>query len=91
MTRIRVTHPFHPLFGETFVQVTERSSRHGDRVWYEAPDGSVATIPRAWTDLATLDPFVELAEGKAHFRVRDLVELAEVVAALQAANPMRSE
>jgi len=69
--------------GQQFVRVAERSSRHGDRIWYEAGDGSVATVPRAWTDLAAPDPFVALAEGKAHFRPSDLVELANLVAALR--------
>ena len=82
-TLVRITHPFHPLVGQQFVRVAERSSRHGDRVWYEAADGSVATIPLAWTDLATLEPFLALAEGKAHFRPEDLMELAELVAALR--------
>jgi hypothetical protein len=81
--RVRVTHPFHPLRGQEFTHVAKRSNRHGERVWYEAPDGSVASIPRAWTDLAAPDPFVMLAEGKAHFRPEDLVELAEFVAALR--------
>ena len=49
---VRITHPFHPLLGRQFVRVAERCSRHGDRVWYEAADGSVATNPRARTDLA---------------------------------------
>ena len=66
------------------MRVAERSSRHGDRVWYEAPDGSVATIPRAWTDLAAADPFVTLAEDKAHFRPQDLLAVAELISALRA-------
>ena len=78
--RVRIIHPFHPLLGEELVRVAERSSRHGDRVWYERADGSVASIPRAWTDLAAPDPFAVLAEGKGHFRPGDLVELAELVA-----------
>ena len=82
-TKVRVTHPFHPLSGEEFERVSERSSRHGYRVWYESADGSVASIPRAWTDLAALEPFVALAEGKAHFRPEDLVELVELLAGIR--------
>jgi hypothetical protein len=81
--RVRITHPFHPLRDQEFVRVAERSSRHGERIWYEAADGSVATIPRAWTDLASLDPLVEMAEGMAHFRLPDLVELSEVITSLR--------
>jgi len=81
-TRIRVTHPFHPLFGQQFVLVAERSSRHGHRVWYERADGSVATLPRAWTDRAEPDPFAVLAGGRCHFRPEDLTELVELIAGL---------
>ena len=81
--RVRITHPFHPLAGQEFVRVDERSSRFGDRVWYERADGSVATVLRAWTDRATPEPFVALAEGKAHFRPEDLSALAELVAQIR--------
>ena len=81
--RVRITHPFHPLFDHVFVRVTERSSRHGERVWVEHADGSVGTFPRAWTDLAEPDPFAMLSAGKAHFRPEDLAELAEMVASLR--------
>ena len=70
--------------GQEFLLVAERSSRHGDRVWYESTDGSVATIPRAWTDLAAQDPFVALADGKGHFRPEELVALAELVVGIRA-------
>ena len=81
--RVRITHPFHPLFGREFALVAKRSSRHGDRVWVERADGAVATFPRAWTSLAEADPFVVLSAGKAHFRPEDLVELTEVVAGIR--------
>ncbi len=81
--QVRVTHPYHPLLGQQFVVVAQRSSRHGDRVWYERADGSVATIPREWTDMADSEPFVELAEGRCHFRPADLAELAEHIVRIQ--------
>jgi hypothetical protein len=80
---VRVTHPFHPLCGQEFVHVAERASRHGERVWYERHDGSVASIPRAWTDLAAPDPFCTLAGGRAYFRPENLADLAELVAAIR--------
>ena len=86
---VRIIHPFHPLFGKEFVRVAERSSRHGDRVWYEAADGSVATIPRAWTDLAASEPFIALAEGKAYFRPDDLAELAALLVTLRSGPPSK--
>lgn len=65
------------------MRVDERSSRFGDRVWYERADGSVATVPRAWTDRAAPDPFVVLSEGKAHFRPQELVVLVELVSGIR--------
>jgi len=63
--------------------VAERSSGHGDRVWFERTDGSVFTLPRAWTDLAVPDPFAALSGGRCHFRPEDLSELVEVIAGIQ--------
>ena len=69
------------------MRVDERASRFGDRVWYERADGSVATIPRAWTDLAAPEPFVALADGKAHFRPEDLTALVELVSEIRGPAP----
>ena len=81
--RVRVTYPFHPLVGREFVWVAERSSGHGERVWCEQTDGSVITLPRAWTDRAMPDPFAALSGGRCHFRPEDLAELVEVIAGIQ--------
>ena len=80
---MRITHPFHPLLDQEFEWVSERSNRHGDRVWYEQDDGSGASIPKAWTDLAAPDPFTVLAEGKAHLHLDRLLQLADLVAAMR--------
>jgi hypothetical protein len=80
---VRITHPFHPLFGQEFGHFSEHSSRHGEQVWYERADGSIASIPRAWTDWAAPDPFSALAAGRAHFRPERLAELAALVATVR--------
>jgi len=42
--------------------------------------GEVAwSVPREWTDLEGPDPEVVLGEGRSPFRVRDLIDLAQVV------------
>ncbi len=69
------------------MRVAERSSRHGDRVWVERPDGSVASFPRAWTDLAEPEPFAVLSAGRAHFRPEDLADLVELVAGIRDGAP----
>jgi hypothetical protein len=65
------------------VLVAERSNRHGEQVWYERGDGSVASIPQAWTDLAAPDPFTALAGGRAHFLPESLTELVELVVTIR--------
>ena len=56
-----------------------RRNRHGDRVWYQAADGTVRTVPRAWTSLATRDPFEVIAAGRACFRPDDLLRRAALL------------
>ena len=57
----------------------ERRSRHGDRVWYRADDGSSHTVPRAWTSLAEPDLFASISAGRAWFRFDDLVRLVALI------------
>jgi hypothetical protein len=59
--------------------VDQRRSRHGDRVWYEAGDGSVRTLPLGWTSLAAPDPFELMSAGRARFRPHDLIRLAALL------------
>ncbi len=75
---VRVTHPFHPLSGRQFVRIGERYSRSGTRLLLEV-DGHVRSIPRQWTDLVAPDPEVVIGEGRALFRLEDLMELARLV------------
>ena len=79
---MRIVHPFHPLSGQDLVVVCERRNRHGERIWYRRSDGSVASIPRAWTDLATPDAFAMTAAGRARLRPADLAAVAELIAEL---------
>jgi len=53
-----------------------------DRVFFFAEDGTQKSLPRAWTDVADVDVFVTLAEGRCPFRIRDLVALAELMSGL---------
>jgi len=80
---VRITHPFHPLRGREFPLLDERRNRHGDRVWFQADDGVLRTVPREWTSLATRDPFEVIAAGRAWFRPDDLARLVALVSALR--------
>ena len=76
---VRVTHPFHPLSGRQLVCVGEQYNRYGTRLLLRDDDGSVCSVPRQWTDVVAPDPEIVLGEGRARFRVADLLELAELV------------
>lgn len=78
-----MTHPFHPWCGREFVFVAVRHTWREDRVFFFADDGTQKSLPRAWTDAADPDVFVELAAGRSLFRVVDLVVLAEVIDGLR--------
>ena len=42
--------------------------------------GNLISVPLAWTNLADeADPFVVLSQGRAHFRVADLLALAALI------------
>jgi uncharacterized protein (DUF58 family) len=82
--RTRITHPFHLLYGRELVVVDHRRSRHGDRVWYKADDGSIRSVALAWTSLAVVDPFEVISAGRTRFRPDDLVRLAALLDDLRA-------
>ena len=80
---VRLTHPFHPLSGQSLVCVGERYNRYGRRLLLRVDDKTVCSAPREWTDLAVPDPEVVLGQGRALFRVADLVDLARLLARLR--------
>ncbi len=77
-----MTHPFHPLYGRTFVLVTCRHNWGEDRVYYHDNAGGLHSLPTAWTSVACADPFVSLAAGRSAFRVTDLLELSRLLESL---------
>ncbi len=74
-----MTHPFHPLFGHEYVFAGVRQSWGDDRVFFLDDEGGQHSMPVGWTDLAAPDVFVAMAEGRAAFRVRDLIVLARLI------------
>ena len=82
-TSVRITHPFHPLFGRE-IDFVNRQQRWGeDRVLYRDPDGYLLSLPSRWTSVEAEDPFVVVSAGRSHFRAADLIDLAALVATLQ--------
>lgn len=57
----------------------ERYNRYGRRLLLRLDETVVCSVPPQWTDLATPDPEIVIGEGRALFRVADLVELARLV------------
>jgi hypothetical protein len=55
-----------------------------ERVYYRDQDGRLRFLPVRWTSLAAPDPFVLAAAGRAYFRLKDLIRLAEQMKELQA-------
>jgi hypothetical protein len=41
--------------------------------------GQVQSIPTSYTDVAALDPFVEMAAGRSYFRFDDLLQLVALL------------
>ena len=75
----RVTHPFHPWFGREFEYEDDRERSGQRRLFYRSENGEIAYFLTKWTDQSPKDPFVEMAEGKALARPRELLELAQII------------
>ena len=79
MQLVRITHPFHPFSGRQLVCVGERYNRAGKRLLLRVDDSAICSVPPQWTDMVTPDPEVVMGQGRALFRVADLVDLAQLV------------
>jgi hypothetical protein len=74
-----VTHPFHPLRGQSFELLAVRNNWGGDRVSYLGPEGRLRTLPLEWTDVHKPDLVVTLGAGRAFFRADLLRQLRKLV------------
>lgn len=79
---MRVTHPFHPLFGQELEFVKRRRNWRQDRVYVYDRGGELVSLPAEWTDVVARDAFVVVAAGRSPFHVAGLLELSELVARL---------
>jgi hypothetical protein len=79
---VRVTHPFHPLFGQELEFVKRRRNWRQDRVYVYDRGGELVSLPAEWTDVVARDAFVVVAAGRSPFHVAGLLELSELVARL---------
>jgi hypothetical protein len=51
---VRVTHAFHPLFGQEFVFIITRQTWGRWRVQYYDVGGVVRSLPASWTDAGAI-------------------------------------
>jgi Family of unknown function (DUF5372) len=57
-----ITHPFHPLCGQSFPLLSQRLAWGDERVFFSDPQThELRSLPLACTNLALPDPFTEVA------------------------------
>jgi len=76
---VRVTHPFHPLSGQEFIFIRCRKGWREKRVWFQREDGTIDSIPLKWCNLRPPDPYLDIEEEHAPFRIEDLLELSYLI------------
>ena len=54
------------------------------RVYFYKEGEHLVSVPVSWTDIIAADPVVQVAAGRALFRVEDLLELVQLVQRLRA-------
>ena len=78
----RITHPFHPAYGQQFAIVTIRQNWGEELLYCRSEEGQLVSVPARWTDRFAPDPVVAVSAGRLAFRLEDLLELTRLVAAL---------
>jgi hypothetical protein len=76
---VRITHPFHPLFGQELDLVIRRHNWGEDRVFHRDRNGHTASLPTRWTSAVPDDPFLVVSAGRSTLRVDDLLELVALL------------
>ena len=82
-----ITHPFHPLQGQT-VRIYDRVGGCKRAIVRYFADGSggptLVSVPVSWTSLRQVDDFERVASGRCLFRGDDLIVLRAIVDSLRA-------
>lgn len=74
-----VTHPFHPLCGQEFELIDRRLNWGEDRVYYSTAGNHLKSLPASYTSVQGVDPFVTIGNGRAYFRIEDLMALVHCI------------
>ena len=75
VSKVRVTHVFHPLYGRELELLEHRRTWQRRRVYFLSDAGATCSLPEEWTSVVPADPFVAVSNGHAKFRVEDLLRL----------------
>jgi len=81
--KVRITHPFHPLYNKEYGLLGYRRSWRNEYVDLHDEEEQLIAVPLKWTSAAPLDPFVVVAAGRSHFRTEDLVQLVSLIDGLK--------
>ena len=81
--QFRITHPFHPLQGQAPLCVASKQWAGERQFIVRRPDGSLCLVPASWTDFLPPDPYLMIGQGRSHFRVEDLVALADLLRGIE--------
>ena len=76
---MRITHPFHPLYGREYEYFRERRSWGEERVYVRDEHGVVDTAPSACTSVALADAFAVARAGRCRVRVVDLLAMVDLL------------
>ena len=74
-----ITHPLHPLYGQEFELVDYHSGSKISKVFFPDGNGHRKLVPAEWTDIVTVDPYLEISKGCSIFRYEDLVQLSSLI------------
>ena len=85
----RVTHPFHPLFGQEFNILFRRCIDGEDYLFFQNVENHNNNISAHWTSLKPPNPYVEISGGRSLFRPRDLSELVQFAKDIKPAKKRR--
>ena len=78
-----MTHPFHPLHGLEFELLEYHQAWGEDRVYFLDSSEQLQRLPASWTDVVGEDPFVAVAGGRSPLRMKELLQLVDLVARLR--------
>ncbi len=82
-----ITHPFHPLCGQSFPLLSQSRAWGEERVFFADPQThQVRSLPLAWTSLALPDPFLVVAAARTMLRFEDIGPLNRILKAHQKEN-----